>query len=47
MVKFIEAEPWRLTQRTYNMQAISFNPKELTEAIQKVIPTFSVCVYAA
>jgi hypothetical protein len=41
-VKLIEADNSRLKQRTYNIQAITFNPAEITAAIAKVVPGFSV-----
>ncbi len=42
-MKYLETDSTKLSQRVYNMQAISFTPGELTEAIQKLIPEFSVC----
>ena len=41
IVQFLETDNARLTQRTYNMQAISFTPQVITQSIQKVLPGFS------
>eukprot|EP00042_Codosiga_hollandica_P029053 m.157504 g.157504 ORF g.157504 m.157504 type:complete len:353 (-) comp52960_c0_seq1:1344-2402(-) len=41
IVNFLECDPKKLTQRTYNLQAISFTPGEITQAIQRHIPDFT------
>jgi threonine 3-dehydrogenase len=39
--ELILADNAKLTQRTYNITAVNFTPKELVESIQRVMPSFS------
>merc|ERR1712222_211451 len=39
-LKFIEADKEKLTQRTYNMQGLSFNCDQCVEAVNKAFPGF-------
>ena len=41
-VELIEAPADRLSQRVYNMTAVSFTPAELAAAIKKLMPEFSI-----
>lgn len=41
-VRFLKADPNKLLRSTYNLAGISFTPKELTEAIKKLIPEANV-----
>lgn len=41
-VELLEAPQEKLSQRTYNLAAISFTPEELTKEIQKFIPHFQI-----
>lgn len=41
-IKFLKADPNKLTRKTYNLAGISFTPKELSTAIQKLIPGSTV-----
>jgi threonine 3-dehydrogenase len=41
-VRFLKADPNKLLRSTYNLAGISFTPKELTEAIMKLIPNTTV-----
>jgi threonine 3-dehydrogenase len=41
-VDLLEADPARLTHRTYNVTSFSVTPKILHAAIQKVIPSFKI-----
>jgi hypothetical protein len=42
MADFVCADNARLTQRTYNLQAMSFTPGEIAAAIKKRIPSFRI-----
>lgn len=42
IVQNMQADPSRLTARTYNLNAISFTPAEIAAAIRNRIPQFSV-----
>ena len=37
-IKFLKADKDRLTRNVYNLAGISFTPKELSEAVMKIIP---------
>ena len=39
--ELILADSSKLTQRTYNITAVNFTPKELVASIQKVMPSFT------
>ncbi len=42
-IELMQADPEKLSIRTsYNLNALSFNPKELAEAIQKHLPDFTI-----
>eukprot|EP01125_Pyxidicula_operculata_P016766 TRINITY_DN5799_c0_g1_i1.p1 TRINITY_DN5799_c0_g1~~TRINITY_DN5799_c0_g1_i1.p1 ORF type:complete len:334 (-),score=84.46 TRINITY_DN5799_c0_g1_i1:58-1059(-) len=41
-IKFIQADNANLTQRTYNVAAISFNPAQVAAEIKKHIPSFEI-----
>eukprot|EP00048_Salpingoeca_helianthica_P015671 m.227935 g.227935 ORF g.227935 m.227935 type:complete len:351 (-) comp17362_c0_seq1:45-1097(-) len=41
IVQFMQADPARLTARTYNLNAISFTPTEITAAIRARVPSFA------
>jgi len=40
--KFLEADPSTLTQRVYNITAMSFTPQQLADSITKYIPSFQI-----
>ncbi|CAG2116674.1 unnamed protein product [Medioppia subpectinata] len=42
LMSIMEASDDQLKQRTYNVNAISFTPKELTDAIKRYVPNFKV-----
>ena len=42
VVEFLTFPSDKLTLRTYNIQAISFTPAELAEAIKVVVPNFKI-----
>ena len=42
IMEFLDIPEPSLRQRTYNIQAMSFTPAELTQEIQKVIPEFTI-----
>jgi len=42
IMEFLDIPEQSLRQRTYNIQAMSFTPAELTQEIQKVIPEFTI-----
>eukprot|EP01089_Gocevia_fonbrunei_P017750 TRINITY_DN5848_c0_g1_i3.p1 TRINITY_DN5848_c0_g1~~TRINITY_DN5848_c0_g1_i3.p1 ORF type:complete len:217 (+),score=41.64 TRINITY_DN5848_c0_g1_i3:418-1068(+) len=41
-IKLLEAPAEKLTQRTYNLAAVSFTPEQLAEEIKKHIPEFEI-----
>lgn len=41
-IKLLETPMDKLTQRTYNIAALSFNPRELYQSIKKIIPDFQI-----
>lgn len=41
-LELIQADPQQLKQRTYNLGALSFSPKEQAESIRKIIPDFEI-----
>lgn len=38
----LEAEPWKLRQRTFNIAGMSFTPGQIAESIQNYIPDFEI-----
>ena len=42
MDDFLCADNSKLTQRTYNLQAVSFTPQEISDAIKKRVKGFSI-----
>ena len=42
IIEFLNVPEDNLRLRTYNVNAMSFTPAEITEAIQKHIPTFTI-----
>ena len=41
-IELLEADPSKLTQRTYNVNAMNFSPKHIAESIRKYIPGFKI-----
>lgn len=42
VVEFLTFPEDKLKQRTYNIQAVSFTPAELADAIKAVLPNFKI-----